>query len=1375
MYLTFKKIVTLISIIMLLVPLNSIIGVSAGTTVYDFISSAADAQWSSGAGALPFPGDPSDSRGFARHVYNARLEDGLVWSRVLETHPQWVSGGWIMGVYPQQTVPSNTQLTVRVGFLHGAAGTDGVRFEVYFDEYRGVGAAPQRHVILRKAATLDGSLDLVTVDLDFIAGKRGSFILYVYALKTSNRDWAVWAEARIEAKPRPDLVVTDVWESGGLIHYKVKNIGDDLTKTGFCNSLSINGQGVAEHCITRALHPGQEVEGVFDYAWQPTPGVHVVKVCADSRRSIQESNEGNNCLEEKWKMEDFPDLIIAEVKFDPQSRLVGYVLKNVGKEAARRGHSTTLYVNQREAAHDPVNIDLPSGGVYESWFRDYKISGDTSIRVKVCADNYNQVKESDEGNNCMESILDASPPIVTLTYSPATVTTRDRVTFSAAATDDVGVTRILIYLNKAMVKECAPPIRNPQDGKYYCTYEEGPFDEGVLLVIVEAFDPSGNKGVYEEQIHIRSPPPPPPPIQQCQISGKIYGFPYNRDTLKIKVCEAEQVCSHSFNPITGERTLSCSIQCKMVWQEILGGWAYSWVEYADVRFVWEFQPYEYSILVPCTGEYLLEPVYHPCPDPAAPTPECQCPWRGTWDASKGSHVRMDGRSQEGYDFTFRPIDTTIPSVTITFSNEHPRIGEEVEVIVEVRDAVEIKYVDLTVFNIVYTDGSRGRPTVYKFFKDEFTQYYFDSARGVYVAVVRWRIPWNNIYEIAFEATACDDCGNWRIAPLKRLKFAGCPVINFDFGDSGGRVMRSDFPIFGLPDKDDDTINDCWEVQAMEAVKPYIEMDEEEQLDEDWYLHKVTFFVRVTPYNPYNPDYNRTNPTHILFFFVTTWSDDFGRLGFEAHPGDTEPFVMAWRIGEDRRTLYLEYVYIEAHGDCNKRHDLWSPWGTTYNTAPFCINRFDVVVGRDYQTLAGSLNFKDNRLYLYASEDKHALYPSCSVCENVWLVCFACEAGLACFNSVGDFGLCLLDGLRIFWNLLVWSVTELPLAILTGGLSLIIPWITNALEDDYRGTQPAVWSYPSLLDIVGDSTHGSTTQRLDFDGDDFHYWVEYSVEVDVKEPYSRERPHVRITVLRIHVDDEAWDMGCHPGLCSEEINMVVTGFSVHPGGVNVWRVLECRDGDADGGESEWLWDHLGKGKDTNWCTRTSTDVVFEGEVEESYAIGLVVTLSEDDGEETDLNDMGDDWKQGVEEMLRQLVEFPTCEEETLTIMGATYLLIGEDCGCRKRWRGSEPILLNAYNVGEPQKLMLYALWTPIYESYPQTDLGGRGLRDEDSYFNEWIVGKTVICEGKPTRKFCGGHNIWSCECASPILSFMYDAPKKLKCAYTPEDPRCREED
>ena len=94
--------------------------VSADSVFYDFVTQASTASWGSGAGSLLFPGSDSDSRGFACYRNNWQLEDGSTKAKVLETHPQWVSNGWIMGRYPQLTIPSGAELKVTVGFLKGA-------------------------------------------------------------------------------------------------------------------------------------------------------------------------------------------------------------------------------------------------------------------------------------------------------------------------------------------------------------------------------------------------------------------------------------------------------------------------------------------------------------------------------------------------------------------------------------------------------------------------------------------------------------------------------------------------------------------------------------------------------------------------------------------------------------------------------------------------------------------------------------------------------------------------------------------------------------------------------------------------------------------------------------------------------------------------------------------------------------------------------------------------------------------------------------------------------------------------------------------------------------------------------------------------------
>jgi len=280
---------------------------AADSVFYDFISKAPTASWGSGAGSLPFPGSDSDSRGFALYRDKAQLEDGSTRARVLETHPQWVSNGWIMGAYPQLTIPSDAELKVTVGFLQGATGSDGVTFEIQFEEFQGLKVAPKKYSVLSHRATYDGKLDSISKDLNYLAGKTGNFILYVNAGQSSGQDWAAWAEAKIEvAAPAalPDLKITDVWNSNGQLCYSIKNIGEGSVggagaPISFYNVLFIDGERVAEDLVTTPLASGQELERCFDYQWQMTPTQHTIRVCADWEQNIKEENEQNNCLEQK--------------------------------------------------------------------------------------------------------------------------------------------------------------------------------------------------------------------------------------------------------------------------------------------------------------------------------------------------------------------------------------------------------------------------------------------------------------------------------------------------------------------------------------------------------------------------------------------------------------------------------------------------------------------------------------------------------------------------------------------------------------------------------------------------------------------------------------------------------------------------------------------------------------------------------------------------------------------------------------------------------------------------------------------------------------------------------------------------------------------
>lgn len=180
------------------------------TLVYDFVANAASATWRSSAVPLSFGGPNTDTRGFAMFVAPATMEDGTAQRRVLETHPQWVNDGWIEGTYNNITIPSGATLNLKVGFLKGATASNGVRYSVLFQENGTMGWTwfPDGTTTYNEGhtKTYSGAMWSYSWDLQDLAGKKGKFVLQVYADGSSTQDWACWQQADITALSVPTSV-----------------------------------------------------------------------------------------------------------------------------------------------------------------------------------------------------------------------------------------------------------------------------------------------------------------------------------------------------------------------------------------------------------------------------------------------------------------------------------------------------------------------------------------------------------------------------------------------------------------------------------------------------------------------------------------------------------------------------------------------------------------------------------------------------------------------------------------------------------------------------------------------------------------------------------------------------------------------------------------------------------------------------------------------------------------------------------------------------------------------------------------------------------------------------------------------------------------
>jgi uncharacterized repeat protein (TIGR01451 family) len=165
---------------------------SSYSTAYSFAANASSAAWSSGAGALPFPGADGDSRGFALPLGSHHMEDNTTSPEGLLTFPQSVTDGYIQGIYPAFTVQNGDHLQSYVGCQYGGPATCNVIFRLAYQ----IGANP---VVNLGTATevQDGLVFRMDSDLSALAGQNVKFILRLEAFGSATGDRAVWSQPRI--------------------------------------------------------------------------------------------------------------------------------------------------------------------------------------------------------------------------------------------------------------------------------------------------------------------------------------------------------------------------------------------------------------------------------------------------------------------------------------------------------------------------------------------------------------------------------------------------------------------------------------------------------------------------------------------------------------------------------------------------------------------------------------------------------------------------------------------------------------------------------------------------------------------------------------------------------------------------------------------------------------------------------------------------------------------------------------------------------------------------------------------------------------------------------------------------------------------------
>jgi uncharacterized repeat protein (TIGR01451 family) len=110
-----------------------------------------------------------------------------------------------------------------------------------------------------------------------------------------------------------------------------------------------------------------------------------------------------------------PDLVITEKWEEPVGPCtyqVSYTVTNVGTATAKAGHSTTLTVDKVVIEHKVVDVALSPEQSYTDTFKTVVACTPPSDQIEVCADNYNQVAELNEMNNCQRNELACPKPSI---------------------------------------------------------------------------------------------------------------------------------------------------------------------------------------------------------------------------------------------------------------------------------------------------------------------------------------------------------------------------------------------------------------------------------------------------------------------------------------------------------------------------------------------------------------------------------------------------------------------------------------------------------------------------------------------------------------------------------------------------------------------------------------------------------------------------------------------------------------------------------------------------------------------------------------------------------------------------------------------------
>ena len=204
------------------------------------------------------------------------------------------------------------------------------------------------------------------------------------------------------------------------------------------------------------LEPGAMGQITNDAAWRAQAGEHCYQITVNPDGNMPEENLENNTISGCLPLVEQPDLTLLSINYDSDALDLGNVVSfsttvtNIGTGDTWLPFKVALYANGvRQSGAKTVEI-LEVGqeqGVTLPW---RVAAGDWTIELRADADN--QVEESDETNNTIETVLPHifGPPDISVAlvdYEGEKVWGERVVSWNASHSEDVAISRVRVYAN----------------------------------------------------------------------------------------------------------------------------------------------------------------------------------------------------------------------------------------------------------------------------------------------------------------------------------------------------------------------------------------------------------------------------------------------------------------------------------------------------------------------------------------------------------------------------------------------------------------------------------------------------------------------------------------------------------------------------------------------------------------------------------------------------------------------------------------------------------------------------------------------------------------------------------------------------------------